>query len=226
MHAIKRFLAFVFVALVCAPALAQITFKGGAAGTVSSGATSRSVTYTPAGTGDIVVLVLAASGTLGTVTCTDSNSVSLTAGPATINGSQAVEIFYYRVPTSVPTSFSCSWTTSRAAVLLAGDYSGVASVNAAPTGDTNTGSSTTPTSSPTITKSNDWIVGGTSEANAPSSNTGNLRESNGATRNAALGDNTSATVGSVTFSVTQTTGAWATVGIELVQQSNAHAWMF
>ena len=100
------------------------------------------------------------------------------------------------------------------------EYSGVAAIGITGTA---TGTSTTPGITITTGDANDWLVVATSSLGndgIPTARTGNLRKAGrtGTTSSnvaGALCDNTVATAGSVSCTVTITSGAWSGVGVEL-----------
>jgi hypothetical protein len=203
----------------------SLTYVGGATPVGSSTTvTSASVTYTPT-PGNEIVLFLGTNGSVTSLSCHDSESNSLTAGPTTNSNLSYVYEFYYSVPATAPTSFTCSWATRQHSDITVVEYSGVLSVNGSPTGDTAAGDNTNPSISPTSTVANDFMVAGFYSANNVSwaAQTGHLRVSNSAA--AANGgsivvvDNFSSTSGSsVTESVTfgSPSEHWAGVVIELI----------
>lgn len=204
-------------AVVTPPTIGFVNVGNANGGTPA--ATAASVTYSPTA-GNTVVAFLglgAAPGTFSGVL--DSASHALTAG-AFINSGINVYLYcyYYTAPAGI-VSFSASWTNATEWGLTVVEYSGVTSVNAGQSGNTNTGVSTTPSITNTTQDANDWIVAGLANhslSNEISITTGNLRNMDaGSPINLTVADNTSATAGGVSIIGSQTSTAWAAVSIEL-----------
>lgn len=184
----------------------------------TSAASTTAMTCSPAN-GTLFVLALETGASITAVSCKDNNSVSLTAGPTIINTTDLL-LFEY-VVTGSPTSFSCTWTTSRAWTLGGVNYTGVTTVNLTPTSATATGSSTSPSVSPVSTVTNDFMVAACGFATAKTfttPKTGNERETVGTNGAQAIIDSTSggSSGSGVTEADTVTAGgAWACAALEL-----------
>jgi hypothetical protein len=189
--------------------------KGGS--TVSS----ISPTYSPTN-GNYIFVFLGIKNPGGTVTCVDSSSNSLTAGPTTTLTNAYGYSFYYQVPSTGITGFTVNWsggTSDGWANVI--EYSGVASVNASLSGNTNSATGTNPNITCTTLVNKSWLVVGFVDSSTTSwtSPTGNLRIGNTTSPSSgrsAVMDNTSATAGSVTCSITKSLNAtWVAMAFEL-----------
>ena len=188
-----------------------IGYRGGQKSN-SSGVSSAMVGYTPL-TGNIVFVFLNLASSVTTVTCKDSNNVSLTAGPTVVN-TCAIYSFYYTVPASAPSSFTPNWGSNKAYSITIVEYSGATSVG---TSNFNSGSSNAPTITMTTQDANNWMVASLGDSsNTITYLTGNSRESVivGAAEQITL-DNTRATTGSLTCAGTMISTTWVAVYIEL-----------
>jgi hypothetical protein len=193
-----------------------ILYVGGAISTITNVAATATCTYSPTSGHAVLVFVGLASLSTSTVTCVDSASNPLTAGPFFNPGTPTVASFYYTAPAGI-TSFTVNWTggTTTASVSVV-EYSGVVGISA-PLTQNNVTNSTTPTISVTTLHNNDFIVAGiSSSANTTTITTGTSRqqETTG-TAKLVVADNTSATPASVTIAGTNAGGFSTEAAIEL-----------
>ena len=197
-----------------------IAFVGNAtpvAGT--SNTTTSSISYTPTN-GNKVVILIGHNGSTSSESCSDNNGLSLTQGPVNSQSVSYAAVYYYTVSGS-PTSFTCSWTTSRTYVFVVLEYSGVSSVNASPTSNMANTSSTICTTSPVSTVANDFMVGGCTvgSSKAWTNTVGNQRvTNNSASGSLAAADSTSGGSSGSGVTITQTAGTsavWTSAYIEL-----------
>lgn len=202
------------------PTASAIEFVGVANST--SGAVegeSATVTYSPT-VGNTVVVFVGVSGNPGSMVVTDSKSATLSAGASINNGTGQYLYCFYYTATSGVTSFTASWTEGLYWAFTVVEYSGVTSINAGLSGNTNTGNSALPSITNTTQDANDWLVVGLANVSLASNDititTGNQRNSDAASEvYLAVGDNTAATAGSVTVAGSQASAAWTAVSIEL-----------
>lgn len=193
----------------------------GSAGKGTATTTSITVSYSPTN-GNYVVGFVAVGAVISGVSCSDSSSNSLTAGPSNNLGSVIYgNSFYYKVPSAGITSFTFSWTGSGNAWVNVVEYSGVVGVNASLSGNTTSGATASCSQTCTTLVNNSYLVVGFLDTSSSSwtSPTGNLRISNTTTPSSgrsAIMDNTVATAGSVTCAVTKSVAAdWLGLALEL-----------
>lgn len=176
-----------------------IAAVGGAANQANTNVTTLTVTYSPTA-GNTVLLFFNANGAFTALTVQDNHGNTLTAGP-TVNN---VASFYQTNVPAATTSYTATWTTGRQCSLAVEEYSGAPAVN--PVGNTASGTSTTGTVTLAITASNNFIVCGAGSPQTMAVSAGTtLRQQTLVGNTAApltLCDNTSASVGNVTCTVT------------------------
>ena len=199
--------------LLTASAWAAINFASGAHN-ATIGTNTITATYSPTAV-SVITLWLVNAATASGMACADNNSHALTAGPTITN--VLILTGFYGTTIAGATSYTCTWTTSGAASITLEEYSGVSSVNASLSGNTNSGTSGTATITATTQDNNDWFVCGLMASNQTLTVTvGNSRQpvTTGGLRQ-VLADNTVATAGSLTCTATLTSAAWAAAVIEL-----------
>jgi hypothetical protein len=210
------------LALLCFSPLAfgQATPQGGTTATFALGTTTGTVTYTPVNPGNEIVFCLSTTGSISAITCQDNNSNALTAGPTQANGVVISE--FYGITHTGATSYSCSWTTSRSGTVALEEYSGVSSVNASPSGNTGTSSTTTVSLSPVADEANDRMAmcanRNASGVNAaPTATNGTVRQENHSAGPAVVAMDAASSIGAATTVsyTTTTTNSAAAVAIEI-----------
>lgn len=198
-----------------------VAFSAACTGTSGSTNTTATLSCSPANGSQFVLGLQASGGAITGASCSDNNSVSLTAGPTeTWTPGEVLEFTY--VVSGSPTSFICNWTTSRAFSVGGVSYTGNGSVNLTPTSNTATANSASPSVSPVSTVTNDFMVaicGFSGNKSWTTPKTGNERATvSNANGSQALIDNPSGgTSGSgVTEQDTVTGGSvWGCAAIEL-----------
>lgn len=191
----------------------------------TSTATTATCTLTASTTaGNSVVVGLSWKATAATVNSVTSPSTTTERfhqfGPNICNGSSECAAIFVCRGCAALTTVKPTFSASTLFTINVDEYSGVGSIGIAATA---TGTSTTPSVSLTTSDANNFIVVQTASlgnAGIPTAGTGTLRTANrtGTTSSNVAGascDNTVAGAGSVTCSVTITSGVWAAVAIEL-----------
>jgi len=192
---------------------ATASWVGGAKNDATGSVTTITVTYSPTAGNTLVIFLETAPVSGGS--CADNNSNALTVGP-TISATE-YQSSYYGTAITGATSYTCTWTTSTEAGIVLGEYSGVSSVNASLSGNTNSGNSATASVTVTTQDANDWIACGLGDSSDMlTGSVGTQREQVAAsTKKITLVDNTSSSAGSLTCAATLTSTGWVGIALEL-----------
>jgi len=184
---------------------------GGATAAATTNVTTLSVVYSPtAGNCAVVMLSTAAAGVTG-IAVKDNLGNTLSAGPA-LSGELA-SFYQLPVPSGV-TGYTATWTTGHQATIAVEEYSGVDSVDASLSGNTNSGSSGTATITAVRDEGGDVVVCALADAgNTFTGTVGNTRQTTTTSTARMILMDTSASP--ATCTATLTSSAWLAVALGL-----------
>lgn len=190
--------------------------KGGAKNDTTVAGLTVPVSYTPTAAGNEILFCLNAAPTISGLTVKDQNGNALTAGPTLVIDATHTLFSFYGLSVAGATQYVAAYTGATVGAAALEEYSGVASVNTALSGNTATGSGTTASITVTIDASNAWVVAFMGAASQTLTTTvGHQRQQvTAGTTRLTLQDNTAAS-GSVTNTATLSSHAWGCLVIEL-----------